>query len=58
MTIKTATSLFKGNRLTPVEVEVASKSFPRKQIFLPEKLKVNPIFQLPKTAKKLDGEQS
>ena len=58
MTIKTTTGLFKGNWLTLVEVEVASKSFPRKQIFLPEKMKVNPIFQLPKTAKKLDGEQS
>ena len=58
MTIKTATSLFKGNRLTPVEVEVASKSFPRKKILIPEKSKVNPIFHLPKSAKKLDGEES
>ena len=57
MTIKTVASLFERNWPAFVEVEVASKSFPRKQIFLPEKLKVNPIFHLPKTAKKLDGEE-
>ena len=56
MTIKTAASLLKRNRPAFVEVEVASKSFPRKQIFLPENSKINPIFHLPKSAKKLDGE--
>ena len=58
MTIKTVASLLKGNWLAFVEIEVASKSFPRKQIFLPEKSKINLIFHLPKTAKKLDGEES
>ena len=58
MTIKTAASLLKRNRPVFVEIEVASKSFPRKQIFLPEKSKINPIFHLPKSAKKLDGEES
>ena len=53
MTIKTAASLLKRNRPAFVEIEVTSKSFPRKQIFLLEKLKVNPI----KSAKKLDGEE-
>ena len=56
-TIKTAASLFKGNWPTLVEIEVASKSFPGKEILLPEKSKVNPIFHLPKSAKKLDGEE-
>ena len=57
MTIKTAASLLKRNRPAFVEVEVASKSFPRKQIFLPENSKINPIFHLQKSAKKLDGEE-
>ena len=57
MMIKTAASLLKRNRPVFVEIEVASKSFPRKQIFFPEKSKVNPIFHLPKSAKKLDGEE-
>jgi len=57
MTIKTVASLLKGNWLAFVEIEVASKSFPRKQIFLPEKSKINPIFHLPKSAKELDGEE-
>ena len=57
MAIKTATSLFKGNWPTLVEIKVASKSFPRKQIILPKKSKINPIFHLPKSAKKLDGEE-
>src|SRR6185503_9811479 len=35
-----------------------SKSFPRKQILFLEKSKINPIFHLPKSAKKLDGEES
>ena len=55
MTIKTSVSLVQRNRPAFVEIEVASKSFPRKQIFFPEKSKVNPIFHLPKGAKKLDG---
>ena len=55
--IKTATSLFKGNWPTLVEIEVTSKSFPGKEILLPEKSKVNPIFHLPKSAKELDGEE-
>ena len=58
MTIKTAASLFKGNWPTLVEIEVASKSFPRKKIIHPEKSKVNPIFHLLKSAKELDGEES
>ena len=58
MTIKPAVSLLKRNRPVFVEIEVASKNFPRKQIFLPEKSKINPIFHLPKSAKKLDGEES
>ena len=57
MTIKTSASLVQRNRPTFVEIEVASKSFPRKQIFLPEKSKINPIFHLPKSVKKLDGEE-
>ena len=57
MAIKTGTSLFKGNWPTLVEIKVASKSFPRKKILIPEKSKVNPIFHLPKSAKKLDSEE-
>ena len=57
MTIKTAASLIERNRPVFVEIKVASKSFPRKQIILPEKSKINPIFDLPKSAKKLDGEE-
>ena len=58
MTIKTTASLIERNRPAFVEIEVAGKSFPRKQIFFPEKSKVNPIFHLSKSAKKLDGEES
>ena len=58
MTIKTSASLVERNRPAFVEIEVAGKSFPRKQIFFPEKSKVNPVFHLPKSAKKLDGEES
>ena len=58
MTIKTSASLVKRNRPTFIEIEVAGKSFPRKQIFFPKKSKVNPVFYLPKSAKKLDGEKS
>ena len=58
MTIKTSASLVERNWPVFVEIEVAGKSFPRKQIFFPEKSKVNPIFHLPKSAKKLDGEES
>ena len=57
MMIKTAASFLKINWPAFVEIEVASKSFPRKQIFFLEKSKVNPIFHLPKSAKKLDGEE-
>ena len=58
MTIKTAASLLK--RIWPafIEVEVAGKGFPRKQILFPEKSKINLIFHLSKSAKKLDGEES
>ena len=55
MTIKTSASLVQRNRPAFVEIEVAGKSFPRKQIFFPEKSKINPIFHLPKSSKKLDG---
>ena len=55
MTIKTAVSLIERNRPAFVEVEVAGKSFPRKQIFFPEKSKIDPVFHLLKSAKKLDG---
>ena len=58
MTIKTAASLIERNRPAFVEIEVAGKSFPRKQILFPEKSKINPVFHLPKSAKKLDGEES
>ena len=58
MTIKTSASLVERNRPAFVEIEVAGKSFPRKQIFFLEKSKVNPIFHLLKSAKKLDGEES
>ena len=37
MTIKTSASLVQRNRPAFVEIEVAGKSFPRKQIFFPEK---------------------
>src|SRR6185437_583269 len=58
MTIKTAASLIERNRPAFVEIEVAGNSFPRKKIFFPEKSKINPVFHLPKSAKKLDGEVS
>ena len=58
MTIKTAASLLKRNWPAFVEIEVASKCFLRKQILFPEKSKINPVFYLPKSAKKLDGEES
>ena len=58
MTIKTSASLVERNRPVFVEIEVAGKSFPRKQILFPEKSKINPVFHLPKSAKKLDGEES
>ena len=58
MTIKTAASLIERNRPAFVEIEMAGKSFPGKQILFPEKSKINPIFHLPKSAKKLDGEES
>ena len=58
MTIKTAASLLKINWPALVEVEVANKSFPRKQILFPKKSKINPVFHLPKSAKKLNGEES
>ena len=58
MTIKTAASLLKRNWPAFVEIEVAGKSFPRKLIFFFEKSKVNPVFHLPKSAKRLDGEES
>ena len=58
MTIKTAAILIERNWPEFVEIEVAGKSFPRKQILFPEKSKVNPVFHLPKSAKKLDGEES
>ena len=58
MTIKTSASLVQRNRPVFVEIEVAGKSFPRKQILFPEKSKINPVFHLPKSAKKLDGEES
>ena len=57
MTIKAAASLLKRNWPAFVEIKVAGKSFPRKQIVLPEKSKINPIFHLPKSAKKLDVEE-
>ena len=57
MAIKTTASLLKRNRPAFVEIEVAGKSFPRKQILFPEKSKINPIFHLLKSAKKLDGEE-
>ena len=56
MTIKTAASLLKRNWPAFVELEVAGKSFSRKQILFPEKSKINPVFHLLKSAKKLDGE--
>ena len=58
MMIKTSASLIERNRPAFVEIEVAGKIFPRKRIFFPEKAKVNPVFHLPKSAKKLDGEES
>jgi hypothetical protein len=58
MTIKTAASLIERNRPAFVEIEVAGKSFSRKQILFPKKSKINPIFHLPKSAKKLDGEET
>ena len=58
MTIKTAASLVERNRPAFVEIEVAGKSFPRKQIFFPEKSKINPIFHLSKSAKELNGEET
>ena len=58
ITIKTAASLIERNRPAFVEIEVAGKSFPRKQILFLEKSKINPVFHLPKSAKKLDGEES
>jgi hypothetical protein len=58
MTIKSAASFLKRNWPAFVEIEVAGKSFPRKQIFFPEKSKINSVFHLPKSAKKLDGEES
>jgi hypothetical protein len=58
MTIKTSANMVQRNRPAFVEIEVASKSFPRKQILFPKKSKINPIFHLPKSAKKLDGEES
>ena len=58
MTIKTVASLLKRNWPTFVEVEVAGKFFPRKQILFPKKSKINPVFHLPKSVKKLDGEES
>ena len=58
MTIKTAASLLERNWPALVEIEVANKSFPRKQVFFPEKSKINSVFHLPKSAKKLDGEKS
>jgi hypothetical protein len=58
MTIKSASSLLEKNWPAFVEIEVAGKSFPRKQILSPKKSKINPIFHLPKSAKKLDGEES
>ena len=57
MTIKTAASLFKRNHPAFVEIEVARKSFGRKQIIFPENSEINPIFHLPKSAKELDGEE-
>ena len=58
MTIKTATSLIERNWPAFVEIEVVGKGFPRKQILFPEKSKINPVFHLPKSAKKMDGEES
>ena len=58
MTIKTVASLLMRNGPAFVEIEVAGKSFPTKQIHFPEKSKINPVFHLPKSAKKLDGEES
>ena len=58
MTIKTAASLLKRNWPAFFEVEVAGKSFPRKQILFPEKSKINTVFHHPKCAKKLDSEES
>ena len=57
MTIKTTASLLQRNWPAFVEIEVTSKSTPRKKIPLPEKSKINPIFHLPRSAKKLDGEE-
>ena len=58
MMIRTSASLAQINRPAFVEIEVTGQSFPRKQIFFPEKSKINPGFHLPKSAKKLDGEES
>jgi len=58
MTIETVASLFKRNNSALVEIEVAGKSFTRKKILFPKKSKVNPIFHLPESAMKLDGEES
>ena len=58
MTIKNAASLLKRNWPAFVEIEVAGKSFPRKQIFFSKRSKINPVFHLLKSAKKLDGEES
>src|SRR6185312_1965980 len=58
MSIKTAASLLKRNWPAFVEIEVAGKIFPRKQTLFPEKSKINPVFHLSKSAKKLDGEES
>ena len=57
-TIKTSASLVERNRPAFVEIKVAGKSFPRKQILFPERSKINPVFHLPKSVKKLDGEES
>ena len=57
MTIKTSASLVERNWPAFVEIEVAGNFFPKKQILFPEKSKMNPVFHLPKSAKKLDGEE-
>jgi hypothetical protein len=58
MAIKIAASLFKGNWQAHSKTKVVTQKFPNKIVFVSKKLERNTVTHLPKSAKKLDGEET
>ena len=58
MTIKTAASFFKGNWQAGTETKEVTEISPIKIVFHSKKSGRNTVVHLPKSAKKLDGEET